>query len=189
MINLINTAAGNMFTSANPAGSVSFAQKLLRDNKPAINPAPAQGQQLGDTLKSKQLELMRLGMFSGGGNVSNEIANTLMMNRRSGNNQNPEPKLDSALKSKRNDLWKYKMIAGLPQMSISGLEQHFKPEQMPAVDASPLGRYRLVESLKNRYGPMFRNVMGVSGIIGDYDNQAGAIKNLYMSMENLWQRR
>jgi hypothetical protein len=88
------------------------------------------------------------------------------------------------MKNKGISIQKLKKVASLPQVELVNLDKHLKPEQMPLVDASPLGRHRLLESLKNRYGPMFRNVRGVSNILKEYDIQVKSIKDLYGSMED-----
>ena len=70
----------------------------------------------------------------------------------------------------------------LPKVELVGLENHLKPDQMPILDASPVGRHRLVQALKNRYGIMFRNVPGVANILKEYDSQVKNIKDLYDSL-------
>lgn len=70
----------------------------------------------------------------------------------------------------------------LPKVELIGLENHLKPDQMPILDASPVGRHRLVQALKNRYGIMFRNVPGVANILKEYDSQVKNIKDLYDSL-------
>lgn len=84
-------------------------------------------------------------------------------------------------KSSRN-LRNIKRASLLPKIQLAGLEQHLKPEQMPILDAGPIGRHRLIQALKNRYGIMFRNVPGVSNILKEYDSQANSIKELYATL-------
>lgn len=82
-----------------------------------------------------------------------------------------------------NNLKRIKKASILPKVSLIGLENHLKPEQMPILDASPIGRHRLVQALKNRYGIMFRNVPGVANILNEYDSQVKSIKELYNTLE------
>ena len=71
----------------------------------------------------------------------------------------------------------------LPKVDIVGLEKFFKPEEMPLVDASPIGRHRLLQALRKKFGASFRNIRGVSSMLKEYDNQVKAIKDLYDTLE------
>jgi len=46
-------------------------------------------------------------------------------------------------------------------------------EGAPKLEFHPLGRLRLIRSLKNRFGAGFRNVPGISGLIKKFDNESG----------------
>ena len=45
-------------------------------------------------------------------------------------------------------------------------------ERMPSMEFSPVGRIRLINALKGRFGTGFRNLPGISDIIKDFDQQA-----------------
>ena len=87
------------------------------------------------------------------------------------------------MKTKSLSLNNLKRIKTLPQIDLSGMEKFFKPEEMPLVDASPVGRHRLLQALRNKFGASFRNVRGVSSMLKDYDSQVKMIKNLYKALE------
>lgn len=42
-------------------------------------------------------------------------------------------------------------------------------EKMPEMPHNRVGRYRLMNALKLRFGPGFRNIPGVKNIIGEFD--------------------
>ena len=86
-------------------------------------------------------------------------------------------------KTKNMRIEKIRKISLLPKVEIIGLENFFKPEEMPLVDASPIGRHRLLQALRNKFGASFRNIRGVSSILNEYDIQAKAIKDLYKTLE------
>jgi len=65
---------------------------------------------------------------------------------------------------------------GVPEMKVRGIENVFKPEEMPAIEPTPLGRHRLVQALKMKYGEMYKNKRGVKEIIQDFDDQHSLIK-------------
>lgn len=86
-------------------------------------------------------------------------------------------------KTKNTQFEKIQRVSVLPRVQMSTLESHFKPEEMPLVDASPLGRHRLIQAFRNKYGPSFRNVRGVAQAIKEYDIQVDSIKKLYKTLE------
>lgn len=45
-------------------------------------------------------------------------------------------------------------------------------EAMPVIDKTPVGRLRLISSLRNRFGDNWRNLPGVQDIIKDFDEEA-----------------
>lgn len=67
-------------------------------------------------------------------------------------------------------------LGGVPRVDTSKVSKFFKPEEMPAVDHTPLGRHRLVQALRNKFGETFRNKPGVSDAIRDFDEQSSFIK-------------
>lgn len=42
-------------------------------------------------------------------------------------------------------------------------------EAMPELPKNPVGRHRLIRSLQQRFGPNFRSLPGVSGLIDQFD--------------------
>lgn len=62
-------------------------------------------------------------------------------------------------------------ILAAPKISLPDLSKFLRPEEMPEIDASPLGRYRLLQSLRNKYGETYRNKRGVMKLIKDFDSQ------------------
>lgn len=47
-------------------------------------------------------------------------------------------------------------------------------EQMPKLEFNPVGRLRLQNALKQRYGANYRNLPGVSDILNHFDSEAKA---------------
>lgn len=45
-------------------------------------------------------------------------------------------------------------------------------ERMPKLEFSPVGRLRLTNALRNRFGDSYRNLPGISEIIKDFDKEA-----------------
>lgn len=64
----------------------------------------------------------------------------------------------------------------IPTIKLRGLDAFLKPEEMPILDPTPLGRHRLIQSFKRKFGDTFRNVPGVSGVIKEFDRQRDMIK-------------
>lgn len=62
-------------------------------------------------------------------------------------------------------------VMAAPKLELPNLVKFFKEDELPELDASPLGRHRLIQSLKNKYGPSFRNKKGVAQLIRDFDEQ------------------
>lgn len=65
---------------------------------------------------------------------------------------------------------------GVPEIKVTGIENVFKPEEIPALEPTPLGRHRLVQALRMKYGETFRNKPGVSRLIKDFDEQTDLVK-------------
>ena len=66
--------------------------------------------------------------------------------------------------------------ATAPKIELQGLESHFKPEEMPEVDPSPMGRHRLLQAFRSKYGLSYRNRRGVTKLIRMFDEQSEFIK-------------
>lgn len=73
-----------------------------------------------------------------------------------------------SLGTKRDTILK---VLAAPKLELQGLEAFFKPEEMPEIDASPLGRHRLLQSLRNKYGESYRNKRGIIKLIKDFDDK------------------
>lgn len=57
------------------------------------------------------------------------------------------------------------------ELSISDLKE-LLGEGMPKLDFHRLGRVRLLRALKQRFGPGYRNVPGISNILKEFDEEA-----------------
>lgn len=64
-----------------------------------------------------------------------------------------------------------KRILTIPQMDLSGLKNFFRPEEMPAIEPTPIGRHRLLQAFRNKFGESYRNRQGVIQVIQDFDKQ------------------
>lgn len=45
-------------------------------------------------------------------------------------------------------------------------------ERMPKMEYSPVGRYRLTQALRNRFGDNYRNLPGMSEVLQEFDKEA-----------------
>ena len=45
-------------------------------------------------------------------------------------------------------------------------------ERMPKLEFTPVGRFRLVSALRNRFGDNYRNLPGIDNIIKEFDHHA-----------------
>lgn len=77
---------------------------------------------------------------------------------------------------KKKMIQKLAQFGQIPKIDTSLVGRFFKPEEMPAIDPTPLGRHRLVQALRNKYGETYRNKPGVVQAIKDFDEQADIIK-------------
>ena len=68
-------------------------------------------------------------------------------------------------------------VGPVKPIELPALSSYLKPEEMPSVDPTPLGRHRLVSALKNKFGVMYKNRPGVESLLKDYDEQAKIIKD------------
>lgn len=64
-----------------------------------------------------------------------------------------------------------KRVMAAPKLELSDLSKFFKEEEMPSVDVTPIGRHRLLQALRNKYGETYRNKPGISKMLKDYDSQ------------------
>lgn len=74
-------------------------------------------------------------------------------------------------RSKSNSIQTLKKIMAAPKLELSDLAKFFKEEEMPSVDVTPIGRHRLLQALRNKYGETYRNKPGISKMLKDYDSQ------------------
>jgi hypothetical protein len=74
-------------------------------------------------------------------------------------------------RTKSNSAELIQRIAKMPEIKLDGLEAFFKPEEMPEFDYSPVGRHRLLQAFRNKYGESYRNKRGVMKLIKDFDNK------------------
>ncbi len=68
-----------------------------------------------------------------------------------------------------------------PALDLEPVQAHFKEGEMPIVDASPVGRLRLIRAFSRKYGPNFRSFPGVADAIKHYDQE---VKVLNMIKKN-----
>ena len=62
-------------------------------------------------------------------------------------------------------------ILAAPKIELPDLKNFLREDEMPALEPTPLGRYRLIQSLRNKYGPSYRNKRGVMKLLRDFDKQ------------------
>lgn len=78
--------------------------------------------------------------------------------------------------NKANIVKRLAKLGPIPMVDVSRIGKLLRPEEMPAIDHTPLGRHRLVQALRNKYGDSFRNKPGVSSALKDFDEQSEIIK-------------
>jgi hypothetical protein len=64
-----------------------------------------------------------------------------------------------------------KRILTIPKMDLSGLHNFFRQEEMPLIEPTPIGRHRLLQAFRNKFGESYRNKQGVMQVIQDFDRQ------------------
>ena len=57
-----------------------------------------------------------------------------------------------------------------PGLRLSHL-QEILGDAMPELPKNPIGRHRLITALSNRFGPGFRSLPGVSGLVTQFDDE------------------
>jgi hypothetical protein len=67
--------------------------------------------------------------------------------------------------------------ATAPRINLPGLGSHFSPEEMPELEPTPMGRHRLLQAFRGKYGASFRNKRGVSKILKEFDEQTTFIRD------------
>ena len=60
--------------------------------------------------------------------------------------------------------------AGKSELGLKDLPE-LLGEKMPELPMNRIGKFRLINALSQRFGPGFRNIPMVSGIIKEFDNQ------------------
>lgn len=68
-------------------------------------------------------------------------------------------------------------VGPVKSIELPSLLNYLKPEEVPHIDATPIGRHRLISALKNKFGIMYKNRPGVEGLIKEYDDKARIVKN------------
>jgi hypothetical protein len=56
-------------------------------------------------------------------------------------------------------------------LSLNDL-QDILGERMPKIEFSPVGRLRLTQALRKRFGDDFRNLPGIEGILKEFDEES-----------------
>lgn len=67
--------------------------------------------------------------------------------------------------------------SAMPKLSLAGLDQFFKPEEMPEIEPTPMGRHRLLQAFRGKFGAGFRNKRGVSKVLKEFDEQTTFIRS------------
>lgn len=62
------------------------------------------------------------------------------------------------------------LMGGAQSMSLKDLPD-ILGEKYPELPKNKVGRYRLVRSLRNRFGNEYRNIPGVKGLIEEFDEE------------------
>lgn len=75
------------------------------------------------------------------------------------------------MKTKRLALDLMKHVKSAPKLELGPINNVLKPEEMPAMSPSVVGRMRLVKALRNRYGSDYKNRPGVQQAIDHFDSQ------------------
>jgi hypothetical protein len=57
-------------------------------------------------------------------------------------------------------------------------------EKMPELPRNRIGRYRLLNALKLRFGPGFKNIPGLKDIISDFDSEVDVENIVKQNMES-----
>lgn len=57
------------------------------------------------------------------------------------------------------------------ELSLADLPQ-LLGERMPKIEHTPVGRLRLMDALRSRFGANFKNLPGIEKIIGEFDKEA-----------------
>lgn len=74
-------------------------------------------------------------------------------------------------------------ILSAPKLELTGLEKYFKEEELPPLDPTPIGRHRLIQSFRNKFGEGYRNRAGVMKILKDFDEQRDFIMKVLKARE------
>lgn len=75
----------------------------------------------------------------------------------------------------------------------SGVELHDLPnllgEGMPKLEFHALGRVRLMQALKRRFGAGYRNIPGISGVMDKFDREAKIELEHHMIKKHLGKKK
>lgn len=73
---------------------------------------------------------------------------------------------------------KLQQLHQMPAMNTKPIEAVLEPHEMPELSPTPLGRYRLLMALRNKYGPTYRNNTQVSGALDHFDGEVKYFQRL-----------
>ena len=62
------------------------------------------------------------------------------------------------------------LMGGTKGMSLDSLPD-ILGEKMPELPKNKIGRYRLIRSLRNRFGNEYRNIPGIKGLVEEFDEE------------------
>lgn len=62
------------------------------------------------------------------------------------------------------------LVGGASGMSLNNLND-ILGEKMPELPKNRVGRYRLIRSLRNRFGDQYRNIPGVKNLLTEFDEE------------------
>jgi hypothetical protein len=60
---------------------------------------------------------------------------------------------------------------GKKNLSVSDLPD-LLGERMPKIDYTPVGKFRLVTALRNRFGENYRQLEGIESLLADFDRES-----------------
>lgn len=68
-------------------------------------------------------------------------------------------------------------LGPLPDLDLSPI-QAILGDKMPKLDATTIGRHRMLMAFRNLFGDNFRSTPGVEQAIKHYDNESGHVRDL-----------
>lgn len=80
------------------------------------------------------------------------------------------------------------MANPLTQIDLKPIQDSLPGIELPDIPAGPVGRFRLVEVLRSRFGENFRNVKGARDAINHFDKESDMLKS-YVEMKEQFHGR